>query len=118
MNIVFNSLLNNDVVISRRRRTTDGQGGWVIDYVPVGTVRGRIRPASSSEREVALREEREVTHVLYVGAAADIERGDRVVVGDLTVDVEGIREPSLAGHHLEIDCSERQPEVSAEEVGS
>lgn len=115
---VFTSLLNNDVAISRRRRTADGQGGHVIDYVAVDTVRGRIRPASSSEREVAQREERQITHVLYVVADTDIERGDRVVVGDLTVDVEAIREPSKAGKHLEIDCRERQVEVATEEEGS
>lgn len=115
---VFTSLLNNDVVISRRRRTADGQGGWVIDYVDPHTVRGRIRPASSAERETAQREERQVTHVLYVVAGTDVERGDRVTVDDLTVDVEAIREPSKAGKHYEIDCRERQFEVAAEEVGS
>lgn len=112
---VFTSLLNNDFAISRRRRTPDGQGGWVIDYVAQGTARGRIRPASSAEREVAQREERQITHVLYVVAGTDIERGDRVTVGDLTVDVEAIREPSKAGEHYEIDCRERQVEVSTEE---
>jgi SPP1 family predicted phage head-tail adaptor len=114
---VFQSLLNNDVAISRRQRSPDGQGGWPISYVTIGTVRGRIRPASSSERELALREERQITHVLYVIADTDIKRGDRVTVDDLVVEVEAIREPSKAGEHLEIDCRERQFE-EAEEDGS
>jgi SPP1 family predicted phage head-tail adaptor len=116
--IVFQSLLNNDVAIERRQRTPDGQGGWAIGYLAGDTVRGRIRPASSSEREVAQLEERQITHVLYVLAGTDIERGDRVTVGDLVVEVEAIREPSKAGEHLEIDCRERQVEVASEEVGS
>jgi len=112
---VFESLLNNTFTVSRRRRTTDGQGGWVIDYVNPIQVRGRLRPASSREREVAMLEEREISHVLYVVAGTDIKRGDQVILGDLSVEVEAIREPSKAGEHLEIDCRERQPEVSAEE---
>lgn len=126
---VFVSLLNNDFTRWRRRRTADGQGGWVIDYPEseAVTVRGRIRPASSSEREAAMQEEREVTHVFYCLADQDVRRGDRIVgtspsTGSgggsgyvLTVDVEGLREPSLAGEHLEFDCTERQAEVSVEE---
>lgn len=110
---VFQSLLNHDVAISRRQRTADGQGGHVISYTAVGTVRGRIRPASSTEREVAMVEERQITHVLYVVADVDIARGDRVTVDGLTVEVDAIREPSKAGEHLEIDCQERQVEETA-----
>lgn len=117
MSAVFESLLNNTVLIEQRRRTPDGQGGWVIDYPPEGalTVQGRIRPASSRERETAQLEEREITHVLYLVAGANIDRGDRVTVLDLVVEVEGIREPSKAGEHLEIDCRERQQEDSLQE---
>lgn len=116
---VFESLLNHDFAVSRRRRSPDGQGGWSISYVEVGTVRGRIRPSSSTERITARSEEREITHVLYVTADADIERGDLVTGDDLTVEVLAVREPSRAGEHLEIDCEERQIEVSQEEeVGS
>lgn len=66
---------------------------------------------------MALSEERQISHVLYVVHGEDIERGDRVACGDLTVEVMGIREPSKAGHHLEIDCLERQDEEN-EESGS
>ena len=114
---VFESLLNNTFTISRRVRTDDGQGGWEISYLELGTVEGRIRPASSTERVVAAGEEQQISHVLYVVHGEDIERGDQVVCGDLAVEVLGIREPSLAGEHLEIDCLERQPETT-EEYGS
>lgn len=115
---VFESLLNNTFVVYRRERTSDGQGGWLITYNALDdTVEGRIRPATGTEREVARSEERQISHVLYVVHGADIERGDRVVCEDLTVDVMGIREPSKAGEHLEIDCLERQQEEN-EEGGS
>lgn len=124
MTTVFESLLNNMALIARRRRTTDGQGGWAIDYVNIGTAACRIRPASSAEKTVALAEERQITHVLYVVAGTDIERGDQVTIlagpgqaaaTDLTVEVEGVREPSKAGEHLEIDCRQRVQEVSTED---
>jgi SPP1 family predicted phage head-tail adaptor len=116
---VFESLLNNAFAIERRVRTHDGQGGWTITYQAVGTVRGRIRPASVAERDLAQAEQREVSHVLYLVDGADIERGDRVTVtGELTVAVLGIREPSLADHHLEIDCLEIQREVAVRVAGA
>jgi len=108
----FESLLNNTFTVSRKTRTSDGEGGWTIGYTPIGTIAGRIRPASGSEREVAASEEQQISHVLYIGME-DIERGDRVTCGELVVEVMAVREPSKAGHHLEVDCLERQKEVSA-----
>lgn len=113
---VFTSLLNNTFVVWRRMRTADGQGGWPISWAELGTVEGRIRPASSSERVVADAEEQQISHVLYVAAGSDVVRGDLVECGELSVEVLGIREPSLAGEHLEIDCMERQKEE--QEAGS
>jgi len=123
---VFESLLNHDFTVERRRRSPDGQGGWAIDYVEQDTVRGRIRPTASrnQEREVADREERQITHVFYCNADEDIRRGDRLtgtspISGTtLVVEVDAMREPSLAGKHLEFDCNEKQMEVSTPEVGS
>ena len=115
---VFTSLLNNALSIYRRTRTGDGQGGWSISYALNGTAVGRIRPAGGRERDIAMQEGREITHVLYVVDGTDIKRGDRVYVGDLIVDIEGVREPSLAGEHLEIDCRETQVEESEIVSGS
>ncbi len=114
---VFESLLNNTFAVSRRERLSDGQGGWTVVYNAVDPVLGRIRPATSTEMTVAQSEERQITHVLYTLADVDIARGDQVVTGDLTVEVQGIREPSFAGAHWEIDCLERTNET-AEESGS
>lgn len=115
--MTFESLLNNIFTIYRRTRTSDGQGGWTITYSEVEDAEGRIRPASSEERSVAQQEERDITHVLYLLTTADVERGDLVVYGDLQVEVLGVREPSLAGHHLEVDCLETQEEVAIVTAG-
>ena len=118
---LIEALFNHTFTVSRRERVNDFQGGWAIDYNEVGTVQGRLRPFGGSEQageqSPAAREQREIRHVLYVAADSDIQRGDRVEGDGVTVDVLGVREPSRAGHHLEIDCVERQYEVSAE-VGS
>jgi head-tail adaptor len=49
-------------------------------------------------------------HVLYTEADLDIRRGDRVLIDNRELEVMLIREPSQAGHHLEIDCKEIQKE--------
>jgi SPP1 family predicted phage head-tail adaptor len=107
---LFESLLTHDFVIYRRQRESDGQGGWAETWVQIATVSGRLRPVSGAERAVAAQVERHVTHVLYVGADTDIARGDMVQGAGTVVDVLGVREPSHAGHHLEVDCLERQRE--------
>jgi len=112
---VFTSLLNHDFCHSRRRQTGDGQGGWVEDLVHIGTIRGRLRPAFSSEREQAAQEQRQISHVFYCRAGEDIVQGDRLQIGDLVVEVQGVREPSLANEHLEADCVEIQLGQSLEE---
>jgi SPP1 family predicted phage head-tail adaptor len=104
------SLFNNTFTIERRTRTSDGQGGFTIGYSSQGSVSGRVRPASGREREVAAQEGREISHVLYTAADEDVARGDRVTCGDLILEVLGVREPSKAGHHLEVDCVEQQKE--------
>jgi len=114
--VIFESLLNNTFISFRRDRISDGQGGWSIIYVENITFDGRIRPASSAEKETARQEQRAISHVLYVVDGTDIARGDLVIGGGITVDIQGVREPSQASHHLEIDCMETQREAT--EVGS
>ena len=113
MTLVIESLFNNTFTVERKSRTGDGHGNFPLTWSSVGSVSGRIRPASSRERELAAQEGREITHVLYVSAETDIARGDRATTGDLVVEVLGVREPSEAGHHLEVDCLETQKEVTA-----
>jgi SPP1 family predicted phage head-tail adaptor len=111
-------LFNRTATIWRRDRTPDGQGGFPIGYVQVAAVRGRMRPASSGEQEIAAAQGRQITHVLYVLHGTDVARGDQVDIDGMTVEVQGVREPSRAGYHLEVDCRERQPEMSTVESGT
>jgi len=118
----FASLLIDTITIWMPVRVSDGQGGFALSYLNVGTVAGRIRPASSSERTVAMSEERQITHVLYTetlttSGGSTFGRGALAIVGDLTVEVQGVRNPSNMAHHYEIDCLETQVEVN-EELGS
>lgn len=107
---VFESLLNNTFLIWHKVRTPSGQGGFPFDYAVVASVNGRMCPASGSERREAMQESREITHTLYVVAGADLTRGNRVSLGDNVWEVKGVREPSMAGEHWEVDCLEKQNE--------
>lgn len=118
---LFEALLNHTFTHRRRERVSDGQGGWAITYNELGTVKGRLRPIGGGERggeqSPAAREVREIRHVFYATADSDVQRGDELEGDGVIVEVLGVREPSRAGHHLEIDCVERQYEATAE-VGS
>ena len=112
--IGIDSLYNALFTVSRPTRTSDGQGGWAVSYVEAGTLRGRLRPASTSERSVARQEQAQISHVFYCAAEADLRRGDLVSGAGQTVEVQAIREPSHAGHHWECDCVETQKEAQVE----
>jgi head-tail adaptor len=119
--LTFESLLNNTFIIYRKARTFDGQGGWAESWLEAATIAGRLRPVVGRESDTADQAQRVVTHVLYTLPAVDIQRGDMVVGAggaghSAVLDVLGIREPSHAGHHWEIDCEEREKEP--EEVTS
>ena len=108
------SLFNHTFTVSRSTRISDGQGGWLLGYVEIGEIRGRLRPLGSSERVVADQQQAAISHVLYCSADSDIERGDLVSGAGKTVQVIAVREPSHAGHHYEIDCQEIQKEPETE----
>jgi len=107
---VFESLLNHTFTVTRKARVSDGQGGWTQSYETAGTVSGRMRPATATEKVEAAQRQAEISHVFYTAADEEILRGDRITVQDRTWDVTAIREPSHAGHHLEIDVLETQRE--------
>lgn len=116
---VFESLLNKSFRVWSLLRESDGQGGWPESWSAGDAIEGRMRPATSKEREEAALEEREISHVFYCGADETVTRGCQLedVEDGVMFEVKGVREPSRAGHHLEIDCLELQAEVS-EEAGS
>ncbi|HUW11702.1 MAG TPA: phage head closure protein [Anaerolineae bacterium] len=104
------TLFNHTFTVTRKTRASDGQGGWTQTYGSVGSVSGRMRPASATEKVAAAQRQAEISHVLYTAADENIVRGDRVAGEGRTWDVTAIREPSHAGHHLEIEAVEIQIE--------
>jgi SPP1 family predicted phage head-tail adaptor len=113
---MINALFTHTFTVSRLSTASDGQGGWAQSRVDVGTILGRLRPTSASERTVAQQGQAQVSHVLYTSADADVQRGDLVTGAGKVVEVIAVREPSHMGHHLEVDCQEIQQ--ASEEVGS
>lgn len=117
---VFQSMLNLSFNVLGFTRLSDSQGGWEKSYLTKSAIQGRLRPATSRERETALREERMITHVFYCVADPDLNRGDFISPGsmyieddqvystEILVEVDAVREPSTAGEHWEVDCLERQ----------
>lgn len=112
---VFHSLLVTTFAVSRERKTSNGQGGWVIDYVPNGEILGRLRPASGAEALAASQTGFTLTHILYTDFGVDVQRGDRVDGGGVLVYVEGVRDPSQIHEHLEIDCYSLQDAAETED---
>lgn len=101
-------LLNETVTINRPTRTSDNAGGWTESPTTIGDVQGRVRPTTTGEREASAHQEADVTHVVYTHTSADIQRGDELAARGVTLHVEAVREPSVTGHHYEIDCRELQ----------
>lgn len=106
----FKSLLIHDVRVYRKNRVPDSQGGFIEEFVLQAEFKGRLRPASSTEKMRAAKWDSEISHVLYSLTDADIERSDIVRAGGNRVRVIAVREPSHIGHHFEIDCQEIQLE--------
>jgi len=107
---LIDALYIHSLAVTRKARTSDGQGGWTETWGTVATISGRIRPASANERILARQQQAEISHVFYCATSVDVTRGDRLAGEGRTWDVIAVREPSHAGHHLEIDCLEWQIE--------
>jgi len=108
--MLIESLFNVAFTVSAKTRTTDGRGGWLVTWASAGTVQGRMRPATATERLMAAQRRAEISHVLYVAADEGVQRGNRVAGEGRIWEVIAVREPSLADHHLEIECREIQLE--------
>jgi len=96
------------LTIQRKGRVQDGQGGWREDWTGIGSERGKLRPASAREREIAGQQQAVVSHVSYLRKGANVKLGDRLLLDDVGYEVIAVREPGLAGKHLEIDLNEVQ----------
>lgn len=94
-------LLTQALALQRRARTDDGQGGTVEIWQTVGIIRGRLFPASVSERMAAAQRQAEVSHTLYTEPTSGVRRGDRVALDGLTVEMLAVRD--YEGRYLACD---------------
>jgi hypothetical protein len=76
-------------IILRDSPTSDGQGGWVSNYVAVNTVACRLRSLGDSAEEIEVAGELAglTRWVLSVPSGTDIRARDRVQVGTATYEV-------------------------------
>lgn len=101
-------LLNTTATIGRTARASDSQGGHTRTHPALYTnVRCRIRPLSTPERTVAMREEVNASHRVYFLPDQDVLRGDELTIGSTVYSVVIPRQPSEAGHHQEVDVREQ-----------
>jgi len=105
---LIDSLFISMFTQSRMSRTADGQGGWAESWSDMGTIDGRMRPATATEQVVAMQRQVGISHVLYCDAEVEVLREDRLTGEGRTWRVVAVREPSHMGHHLDIDCEELQ----------
>lgn len=96
----INHLLNRTFNLWTSATTSDGAGGSSVTWTAAGTVPGRLSSASPSERQAASQEGVEISHVLYLAAGTAVARGNRLVDGDLAVEVVAVTVPSVASHHV------------------
>lgn len=105
---LIETLFESSLAVQRRTRASNGQGGWTETWATASTIAARMRPASASERTLAVQRQAQITHVCYCAADEDVTRGDQLSGEGRTYTVVAVREPSHVGHHLEIDCLETQ----------
>ena len=106
---VIPELLRHSLAVTRRVRTTDGQGGFTEVYTSIGNWFAAIRPATAQERESATRMEVDLTHMATMQSAAAIQRNDRVAwtdeLGSHTADVDAVTIPD-ASEYITAELSE------------
>lgn len=104
----FDSLMIHSINVLRRNGSSDGAGGFTLEFAPIASgIKGRIRPASSSEINLGDRWDAAVSHVAYM-RPRDVRRDDRLQLGDIIFRVIAVQEPSRMGHHLEVMCQQIQ----------
>lgn len=93
-------LLNRTFNRWRLTETTDPGGGVSTAWTQIDTVEGRLSSPSPAERQAASQEGVEIDHTLYLEGGSDVARGERLVDGDLTVEVVSVTVPSVYDHHV------------------
>jgi len=104
----LSGLLKDTGTIKRVGRTATGQGGFAEALADVETnIPCRVHAASSADRQIAVKDNRAVTHASYWNAGIDVKRKDTVVINGTTFSVVALLPPSKA-HHLKVLLEEIQ----------
>lgn len=107
----FDSLLNHTFTILRPEPLDDDLGGRSRDFRRVENVRGRLSTTAGrpSENERGDDWISKLDLVLFVRTSADVQRDDYVRRSGKHWRVIDIKEPSLLGHHYEVQLEELDP---------
>ena len=98
-------LYNNTLTLQTLTRTSDSMGGWTEAWADSGQFRARIRPLTSAERLTQDKVTGIATHRIYCDNMT-VTLEDRIKWGSYYFEIIGIRNPSEAYHHLEIEAKE------------
>jgi SPP1 family predicted phage head-tail adaptor len=110
-------LLNRSPNVWRKVETDDGMGGFTVEWVNQGTVDARFSRPAPSEREVAAQRGVEITHDVYFKPGTEVTRGDRLVDGNLTVEIVSLVSPSRESAYLK-GSGREEPWAAPTEDGS
>lgn len=100
---------NRKADVYRNNNQNDGQGGWTDDYALNGTILVGYSRESSNETEVADRDRGLIDYTVYASRYADVQKGDFIVLDDLTLKVKSVEKPSRGD--LEIKTVHKQPDT-------
>lgn len=79
--------MTDTATIWRKTETVDSAGGYTTVWASDGTTKAMVAPPSAAERDAAAQEGLEVTHIVSMPLDVDVDRGDRLVVGGVTIEV-------------------------------
>jgi head-tail adaptor len=105
----FDSLLNKQARLWRRSVTADTIGGSIETWRPTGLfLPVRVQALSLTERGMMGSRGVDVTHRIFMrpDAIRRPNEKDKLEVGSITYQIEGINDVDKMGHHLQVDARE------------
>lgn len=100
--------LRHAVTIERPVDTPDGQGGSTRTWTPVLDTWASLEPFGERDQQFYGQIYQRASHNVVMRHTANVSRGDRILVGDRTLDIETLQDVNERGEELRLICSERQ----------
>lgn len=88
------NLFDATVIVQRKTRVADGQGGFPEEFSDVTTYDCRFSTTSGRDRAIVQQKEGVVYHAVYFSVGVDVRIGDRLTCKGRTFEV---RTPNAAG---------------------